>query len=189
MRAAGHRRPVTTGFADYRRRFTRYRRLVHRSYTLDHFAIGGDVVAGLDQDDVTHLQAGAGNQTIVLAGTFQQFCLALGAGLLQRQSLRLAAAFGNGLGEIGEQHGEPQPQDDLEREGEVLAAGHQIAQEYHGRERGHDFDHEHHGVLHHQPRIEFCKGRPDCRQHDARIEHRRRRRLFLQFHGFHGRNS
>jgi hypothetical protein len=49
----------------------------------------------------------------------QQLGLALGAGLLQRFGLRLAAAFGDGFGEIGEQHREPQPQDDLEGEAEA----------------------------------------------------------------------
>ena len=33
----------------------------------------------------------------------------LGAGLAQRVGLRLAPALGHGLGEVGEQHGEPQP--------------------------------------------------------------------------------
>ena len=33
--------------------------------------------------------------------------------------LRLAAAFGDGFGEIGEQHGEPEPEDDLEGEAEI----------------------------------------------------------------------
>ena len=38
----------------------------------------------------------------------------------QRIGLRLAAAFGDRFGEIGEQHGEPQPEDDLELEADVL---------------------------------------------------------------------
>ena len=66
------------------------------------------------------LSAGAGHQTIGLVRAGQQLGLALGAGLLQRFGLRLAAAFGDGFGEIGEQHREPQPQDDLEGEAEIL---------------------------------------------------------------------
>ena len=47
----------------------------------------------------------------------------------QRFGLRLAATFGHGFGEIGEQHREPQPQDDLEGKAEMLAAVIQIADE------------------------------------------------------------
>ena len=47
----------------------------------------------------------------------------------QRVGLGLAAAFGDRLGEVGEQHGEPQPEDDLEGEAEVAAAGDEVAEE------------------------------------------------------------
>ena len=80
----------------------------------------GMIVAGLDQHDVADLQAGAGNELVVLGiGRGQQLGLRLRALAPQRVGLRLAAALGDGLGEVGEQHGEPQPQDDLEREAEV----------------------------------------------------------------------
>ena len=39
----------------------------------------------------------------------------LGAALAERVGLGLAAAFGHGLGEVGEQHREPQPDGDLQR--------------------------------------------------------------------------
>jgi hypothetical protein len=131
-----------------------------------------------------------GHQPIGLVGSFQQLRLALGAGLLQRLGLRLAAAFGDGFGEIGEQHREPQPQDDLEGEGEALATRHQVAQEDHGGEGCDDLDHEHHGILDHQPRIELLRNA-------ARIAGTtilgssiaEAVTFFLQFHGFHGRNS
>ena len=45
----------------------------------------------------------------------------LGARPAQRGRLRLAAAFGHGFGEVGEHHGEPQPEDDLEGEAEMSA--------------------------------------------------------------------
>ena len=119
LRAAGHRRAVAAGFADHGRGFAGDRGFVDGSDALDHLAVGGDVVAGFDQHDIADLEAGAGHQPIGLAGTVQQLGLALGAGLLQRLRLRLAAAFGDGFGEIGEQHREPQPQDDLEGEAEA----------------------------------------------------------------------
>ena len=39
--------------------------------------------------------------------------------LRKRVGLRLAAPLGHGLGEVGEQHGEPQPEDDLELEADM----------------------------------------------------------------------
>ena len=84
LRAAGHRRAVAAGLADHGRGFTRDRGLVDGSNALDHFAIGGDVVAGLDQDDITDLECGAGHQTISLVRSREQLGLALGAGFLQR---------------------------------------------------------------------------------------------------------
>ena len=126
LRAAGHRRTVAAGFADDRRRFAGDRRFVDGSDAFDHFAVRRDDVAGLDEHDVTDLQAGAGHQLelgAVVAG--QKLGLRLGARLAQRVGLRLAAAFGDRFGEVGEQHGEPQPDDDLQREAEIAAAGHE----------------------------------------------------------------
>ena len=57
LRAAGDRRAVAARFADDRRRFAGDRRLVDRGDALDHLAVGGDDVAGLDQHDVADLQA------------------------------------------------------------------------------------------------------------------------------------
>ena len=44
----------------------------------------------------------------------------------QRLRLRLAAAFGHRLGEIGEQHGEPQPQRDLRDEAAIRRGGENV---------------------------------------------------------------
>ena len=120
LRAAGHRRAVAAGLADDRRGLAGDGRLVDRGDALDHLAVGGDEVAGLDQHDVADLQAGAGDQLVVLRiGGGQQLGLRLRALAPQRVGLRLAAALGDGFGEVGKQHREPQPQDDLEREAEV----------------------------------------------------------------------
>ena len=42
--------------------------------------------------------------------------------LAQRVGLRLAAALGHRLGEVGEQHGEPEPDGDLDDEAGVRRA-------------------------------------------------------------------
>ena len=109
----------------------------------------------------------AGDAPVVRAvGAGQQLGLRLGAGPAQRVGLRLAAAFGDRLGEIGEQHREPQPQDDLELEADVLAAGDEVADQDDGGQRGDDLEHEHHRVLDQRPRIELDEGRADRRHHD-----------------------
>ncbi|MGY4415490.1 hypothetical protein ACVWW4_007226 [Bradyrhizobium sp. LB7.1] len=52
LRAASHRRPVAAGFTDDRRGFAGDRGLVDGGDALDHLAIGGNGIAGLDQHDV-----------------------------------------------------------------------------------------------------------------------------------------
>ncbi len=84
-----------------------------------------NVVAGLDQHDIADLQAGARDHAIALVTAVaagEQLGLAFGAGLLQRFRLRLAAPFGDGFGKVGEQHREPQPEDDLEGEAQIASA-------------------------------------------------------------------
>ena len=61
--------------------------------------------------------------------------------------LGLAAAFGDGFGEVREEHGEPQPDRDLEIEPTRLREARD------GREDRTDEDDEHHGVPDLHPRI------------------------------------
>ena len=132
-----------------------------------------------------------GHQPIVLriACLGQQLGLGLGALAPQRVGLRLAAAFGDGLGEIREQHGEPQPQDDLELEDDVSAAGDEIADQDHGGQRRDDLEHEHHRILDQRARIELDEGGADGRHDDLRIEQRRYRHALAQDRGFHRSDS
>ena len=53
----------------------------------------------------------------------------LGPRLAQRVGLRLAAALGHRLGEVGEEHGEPQPGRDLAGEQRVARAADEFLQE------------------------------------------------------------
>ena len=136
--------------ADHRRGLAGDRRLVHRGDAFDHVAVAGDQVAGLHQDDVALLQVWRRHHLIIRGvRRSEPLGLRLGARLAQRRRLRLAAAFRHRLGEVGEQHGQPQPDDDLEGEAEMSAAGPEVAQEDHGGERRDDLDDEHHRVLDH----------------------------------------
>ena len=57
-RAAGDRAAVAAGLADHRRRLAGDRRLVDRGDALDHGAVAGDQLAGLDDHDVAAVQLG-----------------------------------------------------------------------------------------------------------------------------------
>jgi hypothetical protein len=182
LRAAGHRGAIAARLADDRRRFTGNRRFVDRGHAFDHFAVRRNDVAGFDQHDVADFERGRRHQPIALriARTGHELGLSLGALPPQRLGLRLAAAFGDGFGEVGEQHGEPQPQNDLKLEADMLAAGDEIADQNHRGQRRDDLEHEHHRILHQRPRIELDEGGADRRHDDLGIEQRRYRHALAQ---------
>ena len=130
LRAAGHRRAVAAALADDRRGFAGDRRFVDRGDALDHLAVARDEVAGLDQHDVALLELGRGNGLpLGVRGVGQPLGHGLGLGLAQGRGLRLAAALGHRLGEVGEQHREPEPEIDLEGEAQPAGAGDEVADE------------------------------------------------------------
>jgi hypothetical protein len=83
----------------------------------------------------------------------------------QRIGLRFAAAFSDRFGKVREQHGEPQPQNNLEFKANTPAAGRKIAYQDHRCQRRDDLKHEHDRVFHQQPGIELDEGRAH-RRHD-----------------------
>jgi hypothetical protein len=118
-RAAGDGAAVAAGLADDGRGLAGDGGLVHRGGALDDLAVAGDQLAGrtttrsslrswrsVDRLEEPSLRRRAGDQL-----------LARGA---QRAGLRLAAALGHGLGEIGEDDGEEQPEGHLEHVAEGL---------------------------------------------------------------------
>ena len=166
------------------------RRLVDRSNALDHLSVRGDGISGLDQDEIADLEVGAGHLLEISSICFgQELGLRLRALASQGVGLSLATTFGDGFRKVGEQHGEPEPKNDLELECDVLSARHEIADQDHGRERRDDLEHEHDGILHERPRIELDERRTDRRDHDLRVEQGRHRHLFANVGGFHRRNS
>ena len=84
-------------------------------------------------------------------------------GLAQSVGLRLAASFGHGLGKVGEQHREPQPERDLQVEAELSAGGAAHREQQNGGEHAADFDHEHDGIAHHLARIQLQRTNPRSR--------------------------
>ena len=79
------------------------------------------------------------------------------AGAAQRVGLGLAAPFRHRLGEIGEQHREPQPRRDLPGEGRGARMGYRIARE-HGHDGRDDLGDEDHRIVGEAARIEFFHG-------------------------------
>ena len=114
--AAGDRGAVAAGFADDRGRLAGDRRLVHRGDALDHVAVAGDHLAGLDHDKSPSCNAAPATSSSRSAAPVpvpvEPPGHRGGLGPAQRFGLGLAAAFGHGLGEVGEHHGQPQPGDD-----------------------------------------------------------------------------
>ena len=108
--AAGDRRAVAARLADDRRRLAGDRRLVDRGDALDDVAVAGDHLAGGDDAQVAELRAATTAFSTIVPSARPHPGRRLGAGLAQRVGLRLAAALGHRLGEVGEQHREPQPQ-------------------------------------------------------------------------------
>ena len=121
-RAAGDRRAVAAGLADDGRRLAGDGRLVDRGDALDDLAVGRDHLAGRHDDDVVDRSAATRAPARVAAVRQPAVGHRLGAGLAQRRGLRLAAPLGHRLGEVGEQHGEPQPGRDEAGEDVLLAA-------------------------------------------------------------------
>ncbi len=90
--------------------------------------------------------------------TSQFLGLDIALGLAHRGSLGAAAAFGYRLGEVGEQHGEPQPQRHRQNEaGRRFAVSAQRLDEQQRRQYAADPHHEHHRVLHLLLRTQFLE--------------------------------
>ena len=99
----------------------------------------------------------------------QAFGDGFGLGLAQRRRLRLAAAFGDRFGEIGEQDGEPEPEIDLEGKAQPAGSRDEITDEEDGRQARHHLDREHDRVADHDARVEFAEGAEDGGAEDLRI--------------------
>ena len=107
----------------------------------------------------------------------------LGPGLLPGRAegigLGLAPALRHGLGEVGEEYGEPEPEGELEREGQVTLAGHDVSGQHERRDRTPHQHDEHDRIPHHVARVQlvhrFVQSPPD----DRRVE----QRVLLHGHG------
>ena len=150
--------------------------LVHRRDAFDNLAVAGDEIARFHQHDVAELEIERGDafddvsHSALAFRIDQPLGVRVAAGLTQRVRLRLAASFRHGFGEIGEEHGEPEPSCDLagEQGGSILCC--EIAQEdqrHHGR---HGLGDEDHGVARELSRVELAERVDGGAFDDGRIE-------------------
>ena len=118
-RAAGDAAAVAAAFADDRRTFAGDGAFVDRGDAFDDFAVAGNHVAGLDQDDIVFAQRSGRHERDGAApwrGASSFLACTSRRVAAQRVGLGLAAAFGHRFGEVGEQHREPQPGGNAEDE-------------------------------------------------------------------------
>ena len=165
--AAGHGAAVAAGFADDGGGFAGDGGFVHGGCTFDDFTVAGDEFAGLHEDEVAFGELGGvdGFVGAVLAAAVRDELLAGGA---EGAGLGLAAAFGDGFGEVGEDDGEDQPEGDLEDVAERVLGGEELLE----REDGPDERDEHHGVFQLGARVEFFKGSDDRLAQDGAVKKR-----------------
>ena len=173
--ASGDGRAVAAGFADHRRRLAGDGRLVDRGDALDDVTVAGDHLAGLDDDQVADLQLRRRNiddGAVVEADVGDR----LRAGLAQGVGLGLAPTFGDRLGEVGEQHREPQPGGHQADEHVVgrRRLGH-VPEEQDGGPRRADLDDEHDRVAGLGAGVQLDERVPDGPAHDRRLEQPRAR--------------
>ncbi len=107
-RAARDAGAVAARLADDRRALAGDGALVHGGRALDDLAVAGDGFPGDDEHHVALAEL-VGGHLFGLAVVAEAVGGGLGAAGAQGVGLRFAAAFGHGLGEVGEEHGEPQP--------------------------------------------------------------------------------
>ena len=106
--AAGDRAAVAARLPDDRRRLAGDGRLVDRGDALDDLAVAGDHLPGLDHHHVP--LAERGGRDLLLPAVREPAGLDVAPHLAQRVGLGLAAPLGHRLGEVGEDHREPEPQ-------------------------------------------------------------------------------
>ncbi len=172
-RSAGDGRSIAAGLANDGRGLAGDRRFIDGGDALEDLAVAGNDLARFDQDDIAEAKI----ERVHPFDAAAKVCgidIALGArvaaGAAQSVGLRLAAPFGDGLGEIGEQHREPQPGGDLAREQSRPVVGHEVANEEQGHHQRHHFGDEDDRVLRQRPRVELAQ-RVDRRAgDDAAVE-------------------
>ncbi len=171
-RAPGDTGPVTARLPEHRGRFTGDGRLVHHRRAVDHVTVGRNQLPRLDEHEVERLEFGRGYDLGLGAAQVRPVGPVLEperdrvrTRLAQRLGLGAAATFGDGLGEVGEQDRQPQP--DADHPGEDRRVD---KRRQRGQDRS-DRDDEQHRLLHQLTRMELGDGLPGRGGKDLGLQH------------------
>ncbi len=147
---------LKTTLAYHRRGFTGDGAFVDAGDAFDNFAIRRDQLAGFDQDKIAAAQVGrrGGFEQRAVLRIRQQLGHRVGSGAAQAFGSRAAAAFGDRFREGGEQHCQPQPEGDSERERGGLVFDQRLDADDAGQHGDH-FGDEDHRVAHQLRGIEL----------------------------------
>ena len=113
-RAAGNRAAVAAALANHRRGFAGDRRFIHTGDSFDDIAVGRDDVARFADHEVAFLQDRA--RELFPRGRSAGDAPSFPCAPAQTGCLRFASPFRDCLSEIGEEHGEPEPDRQLRDE-------------------------------------------------------------------------
>ena len=167
-RAAGDGAAVAAAFADYRGGFARDGGFIHAGNAFHDIAVSRDHIAHLAHDEVALVQVRG--RDLLLLTVAQASGHRILARFAQAGGLGFAAAFRDGFGEIGEEHGEPEPNGQL---GDEAALGGDCEADADRGQRRANHRHEHDRVLDHQPRMELAERVADGGADDGPIKERR----------------
>ena len=117
--AAGDRRAVAAGLADDGRRLAGDRRLVDRADAFDDLPVGRDDLARLDDDDVAAPQLGRRDLLELRPASRRSASVVVARGARSASACALPRPFGDRLGEVREQHRQPEPDRDHADEPEI----------------------------------------------------------------------
>ena len=126
--------------------------LIDRSYAFDDFAVAGNEIPSLDENDVSDPQIerrdtldDAFHPALAL-GIDQSLRMRVASRPAKGVGLRLAASFRDGFGEVGEQHRKPEPCGDLAREQRDAVVRDEIADKKDCHDRRNSLGHENHRI-------------------------------------------
>ncbi len=156
LRPAGDRRTIASRLPDHRSRLAGNGGFVDRRDPFDDGPVAGDQLVRLDDDEVALPERGGGDTLFAPFGAGEAPRDGVRLRPAKRVGLGLSAPLGNRLGEVREEDRRPEPEDDLELEGERPARPE--PEEGKRGEDGTGLDDEHHGVSRHVARVELAEG-------------------------------
>ena len=169
--AAGDRRAVATRLPDHRGRLAGDRRLVDAGDALDDLAVARDHLARGHHDTRRRGRARCSGTSSIVPSGRRRWATVSERVLRSVSACALPRPFGDRLGEVREQHREPEEQ--RHEAGEHVLVRRRRAQVLEEQDRGEHrahADHEHHRVAHERARVELDEAVADRPADDLRLD-------------------